>query len=149
MVRTNHFLPRTFNGLVEDIFNGNAARFFRDDAGHDEWVRHSYQVPVNVKENESGYTLEVVAPGVAKEDLKLQVNDKVLTLSFELKESEQKEEGKWLRREFKHRSFKRSFTLGEQVDTEKITAAYNNGILLLTLPKKEAVIAINKVIDIQ
>ncbi|WP_205529352.1 Hsp20/alpha crystallin family protein [Taibaiella koreensis] len=148
MVRTNHFLPRTFNGLVEDIFNGNAARFFRDDAAHDEWIRNAYHVPVNVKENEAGYTLEVIAPGIAKEELKLQVNDKVLTLSFDHKENEQKEEGKWLRKEFKQRSFKRSFTLGDQVDTEKITAAYNNGILLLTLPKKEASIATNKVIDI-
>lgn len=149
MVKSNQFLPRTFSGLVEDIFNGNTARFFRDDAGHDEWMRHAYQVPVNVKENESGYTLDVIAPGVAKEDFKLQVNDKVLTISFEHKESEQKEEGKWLRKEFKVRSFKRTFTLGEQVDVEKITAAYDNGILHLTLPKKEAAIATNKVIDIQ
>lgn len=148
MVKSNQF-PRTFSGLVEDIFNGNAARFFRDDAGHDEWVRHAYQVPVNVKENESGYNLDVIAPGVAKEDFKLQVNDKVLTISFEQKEAEQKEDGKWLRKEFKVRSFKRTFTLGEQVDVEKISAAYDNGILHLTLPKKEAAIATNKVIDIQ
>ncbi len=149
MVKTNHFLPRTFSGLVEDIFNGNTARFFRDDASHDEWVRNAYQVPVNVKENESGYALEVIAPGVAKEDFKLQVNDKVLTISFEQKEAEQKEEGKWLRKEFKARSFKRTFTLGEQVDVDKIAASYDNGILHLTLPKKEAAIATNKVIDIQ
>ncbi len=149
MVKSNQFLPRTFSGLVEDIFNGNAARFFRDDATHDEWVRHAYQVPVNVKENESGYNLDVIAPGVAKEDFKLQVNDKVLTISFDQKEGEQKEEGKWLRKEFKVRSFKRTFTLGEQIDVEKISAAYDNGILHLTLPKKEAVMATNKVIDIQ
>ena len=149
MVKSNQFLPRTFSGLVEDIFNGNAARFFRDDATHDEWIRNAYQVPVNVKENETGYHLDVIAPGVAKEDFKLQVNDKVLTISFEQKESEAKEEGKWLRKEFRTRSFKRSFTLGEQVEVDKINASYENGILHLSLPKKEAAIAVNKVIDIQ
>lgn len=149
MVKTNQFLPRTFSGLVEDIFNGNTGRFFRDDASHDEWIKHHYQVPVNVKETETSYTLDVVAPGVAKEDFKLQVNDKTLTISFEQKESEQKEDSKWVRKEFKVRSFKRSFTLGDQVDADKISATYSNGILHLELPKKEAAIVTNKVIDIQ
>jgi len=150
MVKANQFAPRTFTGLMEDFFNGHTPRFFRDDAGHEEWVRNVYQVPVNIKESENGYSLEVVAPGIAKEDFRLQVNDKVLTISFEQKkETEEKENGKWLRKEFKVRSFKRTFTLGEQVDTEKISAAYENGILHLDLPKKEAVIATNRVIEIQ
>lgn len=149
MVKSNHFLPRTFSGLVEDIFNGNAARFFRDDAAHDEWIKSHYQVPVNVKENETGYSLDVVAPGVPKEAFKLQVNDKTLTISFDQAGDEQKDDSKWLRKEYKVRSFKRSFTLGDQVDAEKISASYNNGILHLELPKKEAAIVTNKVIDIQ
>lgn len=148
MVTTNQFNPRAFSGLLEDIFNGNTNRFFRDDAGHDEWVRNAQQVPVNVKESDTDYKLDVVAPGIAKEDFKLQVNDKSLTISFEQKETEQKEENKWLRKEYKVRSFKRTFTLGEKVDAEKITATYQNGILELTLPKKEAAVATNKVIDI-
>jgi HSP20 family protein len=149
MVKTNQFSPRTFSGLLEDIFNGNTNRFFRDDASHDEWVRNAHQVPVNVKESETEYKLDVVAPGVAKEDFKLQINDKSLTISFEQKETEQKEEDKWLRKEYKVRSFKRTFTLGDKVDTDKITATYQNGILELILPKKEAAIVTNKVIDIQ
>ena len=143
-----HQGPRFFNGLLEDVLNGNTARFFRDEALNDNWVRNAQQVPVNVKENETGYSISVVAPGIAKEDLKLQVNDKVLTISFDQSEDQKKEEGKWLRHEFKVRSFKRSFTLGDQVDTEKISAKFENGILNLDLPKKEAAIATNKVIDI-
>lgn len=146
----SHFMPRTFSGFVEDIFHGNAARFFKDDASQEEWLHHfNHSIPVNVKESEAGYILDVIAPGLAKEDFTLQVNDKVLTISFEQKETEQKEDGKWLRKEFKLRSFKRSFTLGEQVDVNKISASYNNGVLQLTLPKKETAIVTNKVIEIQ
>jgi len=148
MVKTNQFSPRAFSGFLEDIFNGNTNRFFRDDASQEEWVRNAQQVPVNVKESETAYTLAVIAPGIAKEDFKLQVNDKSLTISYEQKEAEQKDEQKWLRKEYKVRSFKRNFTLGDKVDTEKISATYQNGILELTLPKKEAAIAVNKVIDI-
>ncbi len=147
MVKQNQ-INRSFSGLLEDLFNGHAGRYFRDEALNDNWMRHTYQVPVNVKENETGYSISVVAPGIAKEDLKLQINDKVLTIAFEQSEDKKKEEGKWLRHEFKVRSFKRSFTLGDQVDTEKISAKFENGILNLDLPKKEAVIATNKVIDI-
>ena len=148
MVKQTQFSPRTFGGLLEDIISSNAGRFFRDDASNDEWVRNAQQVAVNVKEDETSYTLDVVAPGVSKEDLKLSVNDKTLTISFDKKEAEQKEEAKWLRREFKLRSFKRSFTLGDKVDIEKIAAAFENGILHLTLPKKETAIVTNKIIDI-
>lgn len=148
MVKTNQFSPRSFSGLLEDIFNGNGNRFFRDDARQDEWVRNAHQVPVNVKESEAEYRLAVVAPGIAKEDFKLQINDKALTISFEQKEAEEKDETKWLRKEYDVRSFKRTFTLGEKVDADKITATYQNGILELSLPKKEAAIATNKVIDI-
>lgn len=147
MVKQNH-MARSFNGLLEDLLNGHTGRYFRDEAANDNWIRNAHQVPVNVKENETGYSISVVAPGIAKEDLKLQVTDKVLTISFEQSEEQKKEEGKWLRHEFKVRSFKRSFTLGDQVDTEKISAKFENGILNLDLPKKEAAIATNKVIDI-
>lgn len=148
MVKQAQFGPRTFGGLLEDIISGNTGRFFRDDAASDEWVRNAQQVAVNVKENETSYILDVIAPGVAKEDLKLNVNDKTLTVSFDKKEEEQKEEAKWLRKEFKLRSFKRSFTLGDKVDIEKISATFENGILHLQLPKKETAIVTNKVIDI-
>ncbi|KAA5537511.1 Hsp20/alpha crystallin family protein [Taibaiella lutea] len=105
-------------------------------------------MPVNIKEQDANFNIEVIAPGVAKEDFSIQVNDKVLSISFEQKEEEDKEEGKWLRKEYKVRSFKRNFTLGEKVDAEKISANHNNGILTLTLPKKEAAIATNRTIDI-
>jgi HSP20 family protein len=142
MVKTHQFSPMAFNGFMEEIFNGNRPKFFRDAPVHD-----NHHVPVNIKEEDANFSIEVIAPGVAKEDFSVQVNDKVLSISFEQKEEENKE-GKWLRKEYKVRSFKRNFTLGEKVDAEKITANHNNGILTLTLPKKEAEIAANRTIDI-
>lgn len=144
MVKTQ-FNPNAFNGFIEEIFNGNTPRFFRDQPAHEHWNH----IPVNVKENEASFSIDVIAPGISKEDFSIQVNDKTLTIAFEQKESEQKDESKWLRKEFKVRSFKRSFTLGDKVDAEKIAASYNQGILTLELPKKETAIVTNRNISIQ
>jgi len=146
-VHHNPFIGRGFSGLFEDLFTGTTPRFFRDEHSIDESFRYA-QPPVNVKETETGYTLEVFAPGVHKEDLKLNINDKTLTIAFEQKEEQKQESEKWIRSEFKVRSFKRSFTLGDKIDTDKIAASFENGILHLVLPKKEAAIVTNKVIDI-
>jgi HSP20 family protein len=94
--------------------------------------------PVNVKETDKAFTVELVAPGLNKEDFSIEVNNGLLTISSEIKtEKTEQEEGKFTRREFTQTSFKRSFTLPETVDEEAINAAYTNGILQLTLPKKE------------
>ena len=145
-VHHNPFIGRGFSGLFEDLFTGNNARFFRDEHSADESTQ--VQPPANVKETETGYMLEVLAPGVHKEELKLSVNDKTLTIAFEQKEEQKQEGQKSIRSEFKVRSFKRSFTLGDKIDTDKIEASFENGILHLLLPKKEAAIVTNKVIDI-
>lgn len=149
MVKSSQFSPMGFGDLIEDFFGGNHSRFFRDDAATEDAARYWYQVPVNVVETDQNFTLSVVAPGVSKEDIKLQVNNKELTISFEHQQSEKQEGEKWLRKEFKLRSFKRSFTLGDKIDDEKIDAAYNNGILTVTLPKKETAIVANKMIEIK
>jgi HSP20 family protein len=149
MSNANQFGPRTFNALFEDLLQGNTARFFKDCANHEDWMQHNAQIPVNIKEDDKNYAISLVAPGLKKELFHLQVNDKVLTVSFEQKENtEEKESGKWLRREYKNRSFKRNFNLGDTIDADKIAASYEDGILNITLPKKEAVIATNKTIAV-
>jgi HSP20 family protein len=122
--------PRTFGGLIEDVFQ-NGANFFHDDVP----VRSS--VPVNIKETDKSYEVHVVAPGLNKEDIKINVERDMLTISFEQKEEQA--ESKWLRNEYHFRSFKRSFTLNEKVDVANINAKYNDGILYVSLPKKENV----------
>ena len=98
--------------------------------------------PVNIKETDGHWEIEVVAPGLVKEDFKLELEGDLLTVSVE-KKSDQKEDdkdGKFTKREFRFSSFKRSFTLPEHsIDSDSIVANYESGVLRLTLPKNEEV----------
>lgn len=125
---------RNFGDLMETLFDGRVSPMFRE-----EHLNHKMQPPVNISESEKTFNIEVLAAGINKEDIKLQVVDSMLTISYEKNEPAQETKAKVLRHEFAVRSFKRSFTLGESVDAEKINASYENGILTVTLPKKEAV----------
>ena len=93
---------------------------------------------VNVKESDNEYELEVAAPGMKKENFKINLDKDQLTISSELKEEKTEKEENYSRREFSYQSFQRSFTVPEHlVDGEKIDAKYSDGILKITLPKRE------------
>ena len=92
---------------------------------------------VNIKENEKDFQLELSVPGRSKEDFNIEIDDNILSISSEVKPENEVEKNNYTRREFAFSSFKRSFTLPESVDGEKINANYENGILMFTLPKKE------------
>lgn len=91
---------------------------------------------VNVVENEDTYSLKLAAPGLEKKDFDLNIDKNLLTISVE-KEIETTEGERYTRREFSYNKFTRSFRLPKTVKTEDISAAYKNGILTVTLPKKE------------
>ena len=110
---------------------------FKDLMGGTQYV-NKVTAPVNIKETENNFLVELMAPGLKKEDFNIELNNDLLTISSEVKtEKTEGEEGKFTRKEFSFSSFKRSFTLPETVNQEAITASYDNGILKLTLPKKE------------
>ncbi len=93
---------------------------------------------VNIKETKDGFEVKVAAPGFDKNDFKLELNHDVLTISSEKQaENETKEGEQYTRREYCYSSFKRSFVLPDSADAEKINAEYKNGILDITIPKKE------------
>lgn len=94
---------------------------------------------VNIKETDTGFVLELAAPGKKKEDFSIEIDHQVLTISSEDKtENEEKESnGRYTRREYSFRSFSRSFTLPQSVNTDHIQAHYQDGVLLVQLPKKE------------
>ena len=92
---------------------------------------------VNVEETEKEYRIEVAAPGLEKDNLKVSVDEGVLTISAERKTEEKEEKNNFIRREFGYTSFRRSFTLPEETNTEKIAAKHNNGVLTITVPKAE------------
>jgi len=118
----------------DDFFND---RFFNQ---LDSATSNSYTPAVNVSEDEKGYTIEVAAPGLNRKDFNLEVDDDILTISTEQKESKEEKEQNYLRREFNYQSFKRSFRLPETVDQEQIRATHDAGILTLSLPKKEVAV---------
>lgn len=92
---------------------------------------------VNVIESENGYRIELAAPGLKKEDFKIGVDGEKLTISAEKKNESEENGEKYSRKEFGYQSFQRVFTLPETVDAEKISAAYEAGILNISVPKKE------------
>jgi len=133
MYTTRNFgmMPRTVNGLMEDLFFKGFHKT-NDDAA-------LFQVPVNIQETEGSYNLHVIAPGLKKEDIKIATDKNMLTISYDQKEESKEEstDNKWIRSEYRMRSFKRSFTMTDKIDAAKITAKYADGVLLVTLPKKE------------
>jgi HSP20 family protein len=104
--------------------------------------------PVNISETKDIYELEFSVPGRNKEDFKITVDKNILTVSFEKKEEVKNESKKQIKKEFSLPSFKRSFTLDEKIVAENIAAKYENGLLVLSLPKKEEVKAEAKQISV-
>ncbi|MBJ7882463.1 Hsp20/alpha crystallin family protein [Gelidibacter salicanalis] len=92
---------------------------------------------VNIKENAEEYFLEIAVPGMKKSDFNIDVDNKVLSISSESKEEKEVKEENYTRREFGYASFKRTFTLPDTVESDKISATYKEGILSVHLPKKE------------
>ena len=95
---------------------------------------------VNVRENDDSFLIEVAVPGLSKENFKVNLERNLLTISSELKHEKQEDDKNYSRREFSYQSFQRSFSLPDgSVDGERITARYNDGILNVTLPKREEI----------
>ena len=122
---------------------------FLDTDYADFFGKRAFDPSANIIEKTNGFELEIAAPGLKKEDFNINLENSVLTISSEM-EDEKREEGKnYTRKEFYFGSFSRSFTLPKSVDTEKIKADYNNGILKIDLPKKtEATLDVKKEIKI-
>ena len=92
---------------------------------------------VNVIENTNEFMIEVAAPGLKKDDFKVEVEGDLLTISSEKEVQNEEEKENYRRKEFSYNYFSRSFRLPENLVTENIDAKYENGILRLALPKKE------------
>ena len=129
----------TFGNVVDNIFQNSLRRFFDDNFWDSDMMMRTGSVPVNVRETEQQYELDVIAPGCKKEDFTINVSNNVLTVSFRHDEQRQEKPNKdgWVRNEYMQHSFTRSFTLDDTVDVNRIDASYADGILHLVLPKNE------------
>lgn len=136
LVRTNGTLFPALPSLIEDFFT-------RDwmDSSLPGWRFGNATMPsVNIAETNEEYLIDVAAPGMKREDFKVELDNDVLTISSEVQSENEEKDSKtnFTRREFNYQSFQRSFTLPEdKVKGEDITARYSDGILHITIPKKE------------
>lgn len=122
----NRPVSRTIDTVFDEFFNNFPVRW-----------NEGFGAPVNIHESGDAFHLELSAPGLNKEDFNVSVDKGLLTIGYDKKEEKKSEDLKTVRREFSQRSFKRTFTLDDQVDAENIQARYENGVLKLYLPKKE------------
>ncbi|MEM1323800.1 MAG: Hsp20/alpha crystallin family protein [Bacteroidota bacterium] len=128
---SNRRKVRTFGNLFDEFFHNGLADFVGTDG-------HYSRPSVNVLESKDGFKIELAAPGLSKEDFKINIEKNVLTISASHEHQEESTDNKYKRREFNYAAFKRSFNLPEIVDKDAIAAAYENGVLNVTLPKVEA-----------
>jgi HSP20 family protein len=103
---------------------------------------------VNISETDDAYHLSLNAPGREKADFKLNVENGILTISYEKSNQQEEVNYKTIRREFTYKSFKRSFSLDDNINAEAIEAKYVNGVLQVLLPKKAIATTIPKQIAI-
>ena len=136
---------KNFNSLIEDLWKGIPSTINNEFNS----LFHKESVPVNIQETKDAYVLEVVTPGWDKNDIKVSLDNKILSISAEKKNEVNDENSSYLRREYTSRSFKRSFTVDEKIDASNIQAKYENGVLTLNLPKMPEVKASSKEISIQ
>jgi HSP20 family protein len=128
--RKNGTVPRNF---VDEFFNDSYLPRFLD------WNYESTNTPaVNVEETEKEYQIEVAAPGLEKEDFKVNIDRNVLTISSTKENKNEEKRDGYLRREFNYNSFSRAFTLPDNTETTKIKASHKNGVLSISIPKVEA-----------
>lgn len=123
-----------FPSLITDVFESTP--FFTPDFLNN-WD-FAVKIPsVNITDNAKNYLIELAAPGLDKKDFKIEIDNNLLTIRSEKEEEKNEENKNFKRREFSYSSFSRSFQLPENVASEKIDATYENGILKLSVPKKE------------
>ena len=119
----------TLPALFDDFFKPWREWF---DSG---WERVATVPAVNVTEETDSYKISMAAPGLKKDDFKINVEGNLITISAEKSESKEEREEKYTRKEYNYTSFSRTFTLPENIKTDKIEAHYENGELSLLLPK--------------
>lgn len=143
IVKKNHN-----NSLRNDAFNDFLKPWngwFSDDL----WQATPTVPAVNISEDDKKYKLFVAAPGLKKEDFRIDVAGNFLTISAEKEESTEEKEKEYSRKEYNYSSFSRSFSLPEEIKQENIEAEYKDGQLTITLPKNDAVIKKSKSVKVK
>ena len=130
LVRFSNQLPSIFDHFFEtDMFDWSNRNFS---------ATNTTLPSVNIKQNEEGFVVEMAAPGLTKNDFKVELINDQLTISSEKENQLESKEGEfYTKREFSYQSFSRTFNLPNSADAKKIKAKYENGLLTVEIPKKE------------
>ena len=120
----------SFNDIFDDFFNREVPTFFRP-------VMNQSLPAVNVAESTDGFRLEMALPGWNEQDVTLNLEGNLLSISGQHENKQNQESEQYTRREFSRSSFSRTFTLPESVDGERIEADFQNGLLVINVPKRE------------
>jgi len=124
------FKSRTLPGLIDEFFTGNLLPNYIEEGA---WKSTP---AVNIYETNEKFEIQIAAPGLEKEDFKIDLKDDSLMVYSEKKDlQDEKERGKVVRTEFRYSSFQRSFALPKDIDVSSINATHKNGILHIDLPK--------------
>ena len=129
LIKTNEAVPSVFDDFFKpwnEWFNGGGL------------FGKTLNMPaVNITENKDDYKVSVAAPGLKKDDFKIDLEGNMLTVSCERQDSKEDKEARYTRKEYSYSSFQRSFALPEEINQEKIEATYEDGVLKVVLPKKD------------
>jgi HSP20 family protein len=129
----------TFNDLFDNFFNEGVMLNKKTE-------KHP---AVNIYENETSFIVELAAPGLKKEDFKINLEKDVLSISAQEKQEAETEQRKVYRKEFSYQSFKRVFNLPDLIDRSNIDAKYQDGILIVSIAKKEDKIVKTRIIAVK
>ena len=143
------YLPTVFGENLMDVFDDFDRNFFRDarNVDHVLYGKHAQNVmKTDVKETEDGYEVDVDLPGFKKDEIHLELNQGYLVISAEksLEKTNENKKGKMLRQERYAGVMQRSFFVGDSVTETDVRASYENGVLHISVPKKEALKAPEK-----
>lgn len=125
-------INKPFESLFDDFFGRFPSKYEMENS-------RNFHPLTNISETKNSYLIELNAPGRKKENFNIEIEKGLLTISFEQQSEVETNENTVLRKEFTYNSFKRSFSLDENINAEKIEANYVDGVLKITLPKVEAI----------
>ena len=134
IIKRNSSFP-AMNSIFDDLFNKDLINWGLVNNSATNTTLPS----VNIRENNDNFVVEMAAPGMTKEDFKIELDGNLLTISSEKEDRNEMKDGeRYTRQEFSYQSFQRSFQLPKDVvDADKIQARYESGVLNLVIPKKE------------
>ena len=137
LVRTNGLFPTVESKLINNFFDDFITKDLYDWTDRNFAAVGSNLPSVNLKESDKKIEIELAAPGMKREDFKVEIENDVLMISSEKEEEKEEKKENYVRKEFNYQAFSRSFNLPETIDENKIEANYKDGILHVVVAKKE------------